>query len=230
MELRTALSNIHRDPFWLQKVLIGGALTLSVVGSPWPAGLVVESIENAQRGYPTPLPLWNNWANRYLIGLFALLIDFFFFILPMLVIGALLFCVAIALTITTPAPQLSALTSIGGIALGMYLLVCFALGVAPIGRLLYAREGRPEEGMSAQAFREALSADQRTIYARARVLSLPAYAPALLLFLALWFVSGAVFPGAGAVTLVLLWLLLSALFYAHLVIVQLYVMAARLIG
>ncbi len=58
----------------------------------------------------------------------------------------------------------------------------------------------------------------RAIYRHARLQSLPAYAPALLLFATSWL-------AAWPLALLLIWLGLSALCYAHLAVVQLYVAA-----
>ena len=58
----------------------------------------------------------------------------------------------------------------------------------------------------------------RAIYRSARLRSLPAYLPAVLLFAASWLVT-------WPFVLALIWLALSALCYAHLVVVQLYAAA-----
>ena len=79
-------------------------------------------------------------------------------------------------------------------------------------------QGCIEEALSTHSLRVALRPAARAIYWRARVQSLPAYLPALLLFAASWL---APWP----LTLPLIWLALSALCYAHLVVVQLYVAA-----
>ena len=87
MSLRAAIANIHNDRLWWRKILIGGALMLTIVGYPLAEGLVVENLDNARKGFPTPLPPWREWFTRYITGLFALLIDFVFFFLPILVAG-----------------------------------------------------------------------------------------------------------------------------------------------
>jgi hypothetical protein len=155
MNLRSALANIHRDPHWWRSVLIGGALTATVVVYTWVAGFEIESLENTRKGFPTPLPRWSDWANRYVIGLLAVLIDIMFFVLPVFGFGLL---------------------------------------------------------------RETRRPAARAIYRSARLRSLPAYLPAVLLFAACWLV-------AWPFVLALIWLALSALCYAHLVVVQLYVAA-----
>lgn len=48
--LRTAAGYIHADPHWWRKILIGGALSLTLIGGLFSAGLVVEQMDNARRG------------------------------------------------------------------------------------------------------------------------------------------------------------------------------------
>jgi hypothetical protein len=224
MNLRAALANIHNDRLWWLKVLIGGALMLTVVGYPWAAGLVIESLDNTRKGFPTPLPPWRDWFNRYIIGLFASLIDFIYFILPLLAAGLLLFCIAVFFLIGSSAT----ITLAPFLALALiYELTMFAIGVAPVGRLIYVEEGLAEDALSARPLRAALRPGARGTYASARLRSLPAYVPALLLAIAIWGTLRSGLPGAWAVALVLLWLAASAIVYAHLVVVQLYAMAER---
>jgi hypothetical protein len=225
MSLHAALANIHNDRLWWRKVLIGGALMLTVVGYPWAAGLVIESLDNTRKGFPTPLPPWRDWFNRYIIGLFAALIDFIYFVLPLLAAGLLLFCVAVILLSGGDASI--SLAPFVALAL-IYELTMFAIGVAPVGRLIYVEEGLAEEALSARPLRAALHPGARSAYAGARLRSLPAYVPALLLAIAIWGALRSDFPGAWAVALLLLWLASSALLYAHLVVAQLYAMAERI--
>lgn len=217
MNLRSALATIHRDPHWWRTVLIGGALTATVVGYPWVAGFEIESLENTRKGFPTPLPRWSDWANRYVIGLLAVLIDIIFFVLPVLGFGLLFLCGSAILAISRVAWS-GWLVPAGLAALLLYQLAMFVIGVAPVGRLIYAQAGNIEDALSARPLREARRLAARAIYRRARLQSLPAYLPALLLFAAIWW---APWPLA----LLPIWLSLSALCYAHLAVVQLYVAA-----
>ncbi|HEU4323376.1 MAG TPA: DUF4013 domain-containing protein [Roseiflexaceae bacterium] len=227
MNLRTALSNIHRDPQWWRRVLLGGTLALTVLGIPWTSGLVVESLDNGRKGYPTPLPPPGDWATRYLIGFFALIIDMVFFVLPLLLGGLVFGCLLLGSTVFANGAGLGVIGWLATALVGLYLLTMFALGVAPIGRLLYSEEGRPEAAMSADTLRAALHPDTRRLFGQARLLSLPAYLPALALGVALWQALGSNIPGATPLALLLLWLALCALVYAHLVVAQLYAAAAR---
>jgi hypothetical protein len=217
MNLRSTLANIHRDPHWWRTILIGGALMATVVGYPWVAGLEIESLENTRKGFPTPLPRWSDWANRYVIGLLAVLIDILFFVLPVFGFGLLFLCGGSVLALSGIAAT-SWVVPAGLAALLLYQLAIFALGVAPIGRLIYAEAGSIEDALGARPLREARRPAARAVYRRARLQSLPAYLPALLLFTASWLV-------AWPLALIFTWLGLSALFYAHLAVVQLYVAA-----
>jgi hypothetical protein len=217
MNLRSALANIHRDPHWWRSVLVGGALTATVVGYPWVAGFEIESLENTRKGFPTPLPRWSDWANRYVIGLLAVLIDIMFFVLPVFGFGLLFLCGGGILAISGVG-WISWLAPAGLAALLLYLLAMFAIGVAPVGRMIYVEAGRIEDALSARPLRETRRPAARAIYRSARLRSLPVYLPTALLFAASWLV-------AWPFALALIWLALSALCYAHLVVVQLYAAA-----
>jgi hypothetical protein len=217
MNLKLALATIHRDRQWWRKILVGGALMLTVVGYPWAAGLVMESLDNTRKGFPTPLPPWREWSLRYLIGLFAVLIDFLFFVLPLLVIGLLLICVGAALAIGSTA-QPGWLAPAALAALLVYPLAVFAASISPVGRLLYVEAGRIEDALSLRTVRAALAPRARRVYLWARLQSLPAYLPALLL-------GAACYLAGWPLGIIPLWLALSALLYAHLVVVQLYAAA-----
>ncbi len=219
MMLRSALSTIHSDPHWWRRVLIGGALMATVIGNPWVAGFEIESLENTRKGFATPLPRWADWGNRYVIGLLAVLIDIMFFVLPVAGFGLLFLCGG-GLLALSGVGWANLLAPAGLATLLLYELAMFALGVAPVGRLIYAEAGNIEDALSARPLRVVRRPAARAIYRRARLRSLPAYLPALLLFTASWLT-------AWPLTLLLIWLGLSALFYAHLAVVQLYVAAER---
>lgn len=227
--LRAALAAVHRDGLWWAKCLGYGAAALSGVGLPLAAGFVMESLDNTRRGYPTPLPPWSDPTLRWLTGLFCLLIDFAFFVLPVLVGGLLMICASVGLILSSSsgaAPAGTALAAIfacGGLAAaGM-----FAAGASPAGRLIFAREGRVEDAISSDTLRWTLGAPRRGPFLRARLASLPAYLPALALAAATAVALPVRFPGQGLVVALGLWLTLAALVYAHLVVVQLYVAAEQ---
>lgn len=217
MNLRTALATIHRDPQWWHKILIGGALMLTVVGYPWGAGLVIESLDATRKGFPTPLPPWHAWGDRYVLGLLAVLIDLLFFGLPIFAIGLVFLCLSIiVLTANTAGAGWLGVVLLA--VFGAYELAAFAASIAPIGRLRYVASGRVEDALGMATVHAALAPRARAVYGRARLQSLPAYGPALLLGIGTWLVPWPwKFLG--------LWLVLSALLYAHLATMQLYAAA-----
>jgi hypothetical protein len=189
----------------------------TLVGYPWVAGLEMESLENTRKGFATPLPRWGDWANRYVIGLLAALIDILFFVLPIFGIGMVFFCGAGVLVIGGVG-WAGWLAPAGLAALLLFELAMFAAGVAPIGRLIYAEAGQIENALSMRPLREASRTAARAVYARARLRSLPAYLPVPLLIAAAWL-------AGWPLALLPLWLALSALCYARLAVIQLYVAA-----
>ncbi len=227
MDLRTAIRTVHSDPLWWRKILIGGALFMSIVGAPFAGGWVIEYIDNSRKGYPTPLPPWFDWTTRWLMGMFAWIIDFLFYVMPFMVVGIIAFCVAFSAVLgNSPAFASQALSIIGGVAL-IYLLFIFMSSVSMVGRLIYVQDAAPEHAMSMRSLREALRPGARAIYFRARLASLPAYLPAVALGGLTFLVANLTFPGVLVVVLLLIWLTLSALLYAHLLVVQIYVAAER---
>jgi hypothetical protein len=230
MTLRQALTNIHRDRDWWRKVLIGGTLSLSVVGVPWSAGYVVESMTNIRKGFPTPLPPWFDWGTRYLLGLLALLVDFLFFVLPLLITGILVICGGTALVLANARDASVWLLPIFFGLLGLFQFMMFLSSVAPIARLRFIREGRIEEALDASVVRRGWERELRSTYLQARWQSLPIYLPVILVGVIIWLVAQQAFSGSGWVLLGLLWLLQCALFYAHLVVAQLYAAAERRLG
>ncbi len=227
--LRAALATVHRDPAWWRTVLLGGALTLTLVGYPLVVGLVMESLDNSRRGFPTPLPRWSDWGTRYLVGLLALVIDFAFFIMPILLVSLVTFCIgALAATSSTTHPQiLTGIFVLAGILVSGMLLLLFLSSVSPVARLIYAREGRIEDALGWLPLRQTLRGPQRGAFWRARMASLAAYVPMVGILALLLALSPLRFPGQAVGMPLLAWLAASALFYAHLVVVQLYVAAER---
>lgn len=228
MDLRTAIRTIHSDPLWWRKVLIGGALLMSLVGAPFAGGWIVEYTDNTRKGYATPLPPWFDWSTRWLMGMFAWIIDFLFYVMPLMIAGVLFFCVAFSAVLSNAPGFASQLFAVLGAILVLYLTFVFMSSVSMVGRLIYVQDASPEHAMSMRAMREALRPGARAVYLRARLVSLPAYLPAIALG-ALTFLAASrlTIPGTLLIVMLLIWLTLSALLYAHLIVVQIYVAAER---
>jgi hypothetical protein len=228
ISLRAALATVHRDPRWWRLCLGYGAAAATLFGLPLATGFIIESLDNSKRGYPTPLPPWSDPTTRYLAGIFALLIDFAFFVLPAMIGGLLVFCGGVALALAGGGVARLSLAIAGVAALaGIALVALFLLSVAPVGRLRFADQGRIEDALSSATLRWALSPAARPSFLHARLASLPAYLPALALAGAGLAAAPLSFPGQNLALAALLWLIMAALVYAHLVVVQLYVAAEQ---
>lgn len=221
IDLRTAISNVHNDRDWWKKVLLGGTVQLTVFGYPIAEGFIVQSFENISKGFPSPLPIWNDWLTRFIIGLFAVLIDFVFYLLPLMITGVLFMCISVAMLFTEQSTML--LTIITSV-LCVYYLAVFLAGVSPIGRAMYAEDGYAEKAISMQPLRESLRRSVRGLYFQARLRTLLFYIPSLILLVAIWF---ALQSSLVPLAFVLMWLFSCSIFYAHLLVAQVYGSVAR---
>ncbi|NJN15012.1 MAG: DUF4013 domain-containing protein [Oscillochloris sp.] len=230
LTLPAAMATVHRDPDWWWKCLLHGAVAITAIGLPLAAGFVIESYDNSRKGYPTPLPPWSDWVNRWLSGLFALLVDFAFFILPLLIGALLLICLSVALLIagiTAPDEIARAVFGLVGL-IGLFEFVMFMCSVSPVGRIMFVREGQPEQALNPAILRYTVMSSARGTFLRARLASLLAYLPASALAILLAFILPLTFPGQLIAVIVLIWLIASTIVYAHLVTTQLYVAAERI--
>lgn len=228
--LRDALANIHRDTTWWRTVLGAGACMLTIVGWPLASGLVVEHMENTTKGYPTPLPPWIDLGTRYIIGIFALMIDFVLFLVPILLAGGVMICAMVATVIGASGSD-SASGLFRTIALTILAVVVlidgtlFLLGTAPVARLKYVEDGRIEEALGGKPVQQIIRSPARNVYVRARLVTLVAYVPLVVVVAVAWGLTLVSFPGQLIALLLCLWLMFSALFYAHLLVAQVYALA-----
>lgn len=228
--LREAVTTVCRDrSWWLLCLGYGGAAT-TLIGLPLAAGFVMESMDNSRRGFPTPLPPWSDPLTRYLAGLLALLIDMTFFLFPA-ILGALLsFCVGITLVLTARGPDPTLVILWIMLLTAMLPVGLFMSSVAPVARLRFADEGRIERALSRDVLHWTLRSDVRLTLLRARLISLPSYLPALGLMTMAVGIIRFNLPGQGLLLLAIIWLMMAALVFAHLVVVQIYVATERQLG
>lgn len=228
VSLRRAAATVHADPRWWLHCLGYGFAAATGLGLPLAVGFVLESFDNSRKGYPTPLPPWSDPFTRVLSGFFALMIDFSFFILPLLLGGMLAAFASIAIilisgstTLLGPALSLIALLS-GGTVVGFWLG-----SVAPLARLLFVHDGQIELALSSKPLHMALERRRGPRFLRARLASLGGYLPAVGLAVVTVALARPSFAGQTLAVALGLWLTMAALVYAHLIVVQLYVAAER---
>jgi hypothetical protein len=221
--LRTALATIHRDRVWWLKMLIGGLVWLTGLGALLVEGYQIESLDNTRNGFPTPLPHWNDWGTKAIQGVFSLVIDFFYFVFPLLVGGLLWGCGAIMLAVLGGADAFRYIGIGVGVLVLFWLAAMWLAGVSPVAKQIFVGEGLPRDALSSKVLRIVLAAPARSIYFRARLQSVPIYVLALTVLAAAWYSQRwGIWPA-----LLLLWLGLAALLYARLVTIQLYQAATQ---
>jgi hypothetical protein len=216
--LRTALATVRRDTAWWHKLLVGGLLALSGIGLIMVEGYAVESLDNTRNGFPTPLPRWRDWSLKAIQGLFGLIIDFFYFVFPVLLGGLVWGCGAIGLAVFGGAATLRIVGWVVVVLVLVWIAAMWLLGVSVVAKQFYVSEGVPRDALSAKPIRTVLDSNARSLYFRARLHSLPPYFVALVLLLAAWYSQRwGTWP-----TLFFLWIALAALLGARLVAIQLY--------
>lgn len=198
---------------------------MTIIGLPLAVGFIMESYDNTRRGFPIPLPPWRDWTLRALTGIFALLIDLAFFGLPLMVGGLALGCSGLALVLAAQTALLEPITFSIVTLIGLVWLCFLLIGVAPVGRLIFAEEGQIERALSIETVRRALQPPYRGHFWRARLASLAAYLPAAVIAA----LTGWLITNNAPLLLIILtgWLLCSAGVFAQLAGAQLYVAAER---
>ena len=221
--LREGVATVFADRRWPIKVAVGGGLMLTILGVIFPQGLVIEHLENSRRGFRSPLPAWRQWGDKAVMGLLAVVFDFVYFIFPLLCTALLLFCAILPLVSGENAS--SGLVSVVIIAaLGCMLLLSFSLSLSPLAKVNFSKDGDIESNVGFRLIRRACSPLNRDLYWRARAVTLPLYIPAL--------ISGSAFAyyvqrlnSPMWLIVLLAWLMLSTIFWAWLVVAQVYLAA-----
>ena len=210
-----ALRTIHADKRWWHAIGLGGLFSMTLFGHPLAAGLVVEHMDNTRKGYASPLPPFYDWTTRWLMGLFAVLVDFVYFVMPLMVMGLLFFCGGLTLLMArTDEGEFGILGVIAGALIAWWLFV-FLSGISAIGRLVYLDDGGPERALTGFPLRESLRRGAWRFYGRARAASLPLYIAPVVFAAAIPFVLRLDSIVGIAIAVLLGWLCCSSLLYAH---------------
>ena len=87
MDIGRSFNYMFEDKDWLKKVLIGGLLVLvPIFGWCCIVAFFVEQIRNVKAGKDTPLPEWDNWGEKFMMGLQGF-ITILIYMVPAIVIG-----------------------------------------------------------------------------------------------------------------------------------------------
>ena len=90
MDIGKSFGFVFEDKKWIEKVLIGGILTLvPILGQIIILGYSVELIRNVRQYKTNPLPEWDNWGEKIAEG-FKLFVIFLLWSLPLLLLEIIL--------------------------------------------------------------------------------------------------------------------------------------------
>lgn len=136
MDIGKPFSFVFEDENWLQKLLIGGLITLGGILFSWTVigalvafgliyGYMVEVVRNVRRGHPKPLPEWDAWGDKTIKGLKLMAIQLIW-ALPMILVVAPS-AIITSLTENTGAAEAFAILSLCFSCLAALYGVFFAL-------------------------------------------------------------------------------------------------------
>ncbi|NOK63646.1 MAG: DUF4013 domain-containing protein [Chloroflexi bacterium AL-W] len=81
MNIGKAFSYVFEDERWVTKVLLGGLITLVPILNIATFGYMLKTAHNVAYGNPHPLPEWGeDFGDTFMRGLYALVINFVYFI------------------------------------------------------------------------------------------------------------------------------------------------------
>ncbi len=91
IDIGRAFSFVFEDENWIKKVLIGGLMFLvPIFGWFCIGGYMVETARNVRAGRERPLPEWNNWGDKFMLGLYLFLIGLAYSLMLMIPIMILI--------------------------------------------------------------------------------------------------------------------------------------------
>jgi hypothetical protein len=140
MDIGRAFGYVFEDEDWVVKVLIGGVLMLTGIGSIPAVGYGLEVARRVVRGDPQPLPAWEDWGTKIVEGLVSMVIGFIWS-LPAVILSG---CIAIILVpVTDRGGQVSALGVLGSTCVGLlvFLYSLLLMLVLPAAITHYAVTG-----------------------------------------------------------------------------------------
>ena len=123
MDFGKAFSFVFEDERWLNKVLIGGLITMVPIVNFATLGYMIKVAQNVAQGNPRPLPEWNEFGEHFSRGLNDVILRIVY-ALPVIIPVALLYCVSIGLAISaSSAGSDSAASGAGALVGGLFFCI-----------------------------------------------------------------------------------------------------------
>ena len=222
--LSASIKLIFTDRQWPLKLGIGGLLLISGIGLVFPYGLLIEHLDNSRRGFRVPLPPWRQWGDKAVLGTLALIFDFTYFVLPLICMILLIFCAIFPLLFQNNVPVFGTWIAVGGLV-GVWLW-SFMLSLSPISKVYFSHDGELESHLGRKALSRSLNSLVRAIYFKARLVTIPLYLPAIIIGWIIWNTIQST-QSSALVVAGLCWLLGCSLFWAWLIVGQVYLHAVE---
>jgi len=146
MDIGKSFSFVFEDKKWIEKILIGGVLTLiPILGYILIFGYSVQLVRNVRTHSPEPLPEWDDWGTKIAEGL-KLFIIFFLWALPLIILSLI---IAIPLSLAGNSDTGNALLSILSVCLGCFSFIYVViLSLATPGiTIKFAETGEIADGL-----------------------------------------------------------------------------------
>ena len=97
MDIGKSISFVFEDKKWIEKVLIGGLITLltvvfswtiivGVIGGALLLGYMVQLVRNVRKHDDYPLPAWDEWGEKIMSGI-KLMVVFFVWAIPLMIVS-----------------------------------------------------------------------------------------------------------------------------------------------
>jgi len=150
MDIGKAFSYVFEDGDWIVKILVGGFFVLLsplLIGIPFLAGYMVETVQNVMRDDPHPLPEWSRLGDKFVKGL-ILTVAGIIYMLPVILLACLQTVVSLAVGERAGEGMLSFVLCVECLSLLWGLLVA---AVFPAALIRYAQS---EEFSAAFRFNE----------------------------------------------------------------------------
>ena len=145
MDIGKSFSYVFEDKKWIEKILIGGIVSLIPIVGFWLVyGYLIQLVRNVRNHEPEPLPAWDEWGDKLIEGL-KLMIIYFIWGLPLFI---LYFLIILPLSFTGDSDSGSTIAGLFATCFGCFaFLYAIILWLATPGiTIKYAEGGQFSDG------------------------------------------------------------------------------------
>ncbi len=139
MEIMEEIKFPSKDSEWIQKVLIGGLLSIIPIVNLIAYGYILKVMKRSIEGKPD-MPKWDDWGELFMNGLMAAIIGLIYMIIPILILGASAGSMIMAAISENPKMLFTAIAgAFGGLLIAGLLALIFGF-LLPMALSMYVKE------------------------------------------------------------------------------------------